>query len=153
MCYALINPSNGAPPPSPLVQMFSYLTAVDVLAVAEVCKPFYERVGIIFGKPTSSPSTTTTGAGRGSSLSGSPTPSTMMANGGGMPPSKASAAAKSILDDMPITDKIASSIASKLTSAEMKGIISLTEKLRKLEGVLIQMQAENEDIRARLQVK
>ena len=69
-----------------------------------------------------------------------------------IPPSKASAAAKSVLDDMPITDKLATSIASKLSGAELKGIIGMTEKLRKLEAVLMQMQTENEDVRARWQV-
>jgi len=125
--------------------VFSYLNAIDVLAIAEVCKPFYERVGAIFGKPGGGPSMPSP---LSSPLSSSPPSQT-----GVLPPSKASEAAKSVLDDMPITEKVASSIASKLTSTEMKGIIALTEKLRKLEAVLIQMQAENEDVRARLQVR
>lgn len=138
--------------------MFSYLNAVDVLATAEVCKSFYERVGAIFGKPGTggmgSSSSTATNTGLGASTSGSRAGAI---DGGGadagpLPPSRASATAKAVLDESPITEKVATSIASKLTSAEMKGIIGLTEKLKKLEAVVLQMQAENEDLRARLQV-
>lgn len=138
----------------PLPQVFSYLNAVDVLATAEVCRAFYDRVGAIFGKPgTASPPPTTpsassaSGAGSGGAGGSSPSPDAPL------PSSRASAAAKAVLDESPITDKVATSIASKLTSAEMKGIIGLTEKLKKLEAVVLQMQAENEDLRARLQVR
>jgi hypothetical protein len=138
------------------VQVFSYLEAKDVLAMAEVCKSFYDRVGAIFGKPGAggSSSNDSSSGGLGMSASGARAGGVEAGAGdsGPLPPSRASAAAKAVLDESPITEKVATSIASKLTSSEMKGIIGLTEKLKKLEAVVLQMQAENEDLRARLQV-
>lgn len=125
--------------------------------MAEVCKSFYDRVGAIFGKPGAggSSSNDSSSGGLGMSASGSRAGGVEAGAGdsGPLPPSRASAAAKAVLDESPITEKVATSIASKLTSSEMKGIIGLTEKLKKLEAVVLQMQAENEDLRARLQVE
>jgi hypothetical protein len=122
-----------------------------VLATAEVCRPFYDRVGLIFGKPSSGVggSSTTTGPS-----TAPPTPQPQAPGGEAAPRSRASSAARAILEDKapPLSDKLASSIASKLTGPELKGIIAMTEKLRRVEAVLAQLQAENEDVRARLQV-
>jgi chromosome segregation ATPase len=42
-------------------------------------------------------------------------------------------------------------MASKLTNAELKGILALTERVKKMEALVVQFQVENEDVRARLE--
>lgn len=190
-------------------KVLSFLNTPDVLSSAEVCRPFYDRIGHIFGddKPSSLPPAATAEAAAPTSTGPQPPPfqqqsqsaaasrastptsffksySSLLggAGGGGVgggsswssliasspltssssstsnagpsfipPPSKASAAAKSVLGDVPITEKIATSMASKLSGAELKSIIAMTEKTKKLEAILLQFQAENEDVRERLQ--
>lgn len=67
------------------------------------------------------------------------------------PPSRASAAAKSVLESGPaMSDKVASAVTAKLSGAELKGILALTERLRRMEGLVRQFQAENEDALKRL---
>lgn len=181
-----------------LLRVFSYLSAPDVLATAEVCKPFYDRVGVIFGHQheegeaeaeagggtppatTATASSTTSTTPTATTTTKPSTPSSFLQNysnlllGGAAadvlssslssllpPPSSAAATARSLLGGGSaggggdgsgnITEKVAASMASKLTGPELKSILAMTERVKKMEALVVQFQAENEDARARLQ--
>lgn len=51
-----------------------------------------------------------------------------------------------------LTPEFVDGLSKRLTTAEMKGIIQLTERGRRLEGKAGALQAEKEDLYARLQV-
>ena len=81
------------------------------------------------------------------------------------PPSSAAAMARSLLGSSDSTIPTSSSssssssssapplasMASKLTSAELKGILAFTERVKKMEALVVQFQVENENVRARLE--
>lgn len=46
--------------------------------------------------------------------------------------------------------QVASAVAGKLSGPELKGILAMTDRLKRLEALVGQFQAENEDARQRL---
>jgi hypothetical protein len=82
------------------------------------------------------------------------------------PPSRAAATARSLLGSSDggsgasaggssrgpvLSERVAASLSSKLSSAELKSILALTERVKKMESLVAQFQVENENAWARLE--
>lgn len=136
-----------------LLKMFSFLTANNVLGAAQVCRPFLTRVDALFGmgsnvvtaapraQPTPPASQRLMGADAGGPTSGGRQggATTDATSGGGVGPKVGLSAA------------LATQIAAKLNVTEMKGIIQMTERIKKLEAFNGQLNEAKEDVESRLQ--
>lgn len=113
-----------------LLKSFSYLKANSVLSTAQVCRPVFTRVDALFGM--------------GSTLHSKavvvPPPPTSTAP---LPPTPAEAA-------HPLGD-LAKKIAAKLNSTEMKGIVQMTERIRRLEAETGHLAQAKEDTETKLE--
>ena len=152
-----------------LLKTFSFLKAGSVLSTAQVCKPFFTRVDAIFGMgssinspgslPPPPPTDTTASAPTAAlrtadgSVVGSGHPGSAMK----IPdqPSKATTPSDSLskvgIGKTPAMDvELAKKIAAKLDNAEMKGIVQMVERIKRLEGVVGHLSDVKEDTESRL---
>ena len=132
----LAAPEKRAPPRPTLVtledklvlKVFSFLTAWGVLASAQADRAFFARVDKLFGM--------------GSAVAGKlKTNDKKRANGRSPPPGAAGS----------LSAETAAAIASKLNAGEIKGIIALDQRAKRLDGECAMLKAEKEDLKAALE--
>jgi hypothetical protein len=132
----LAAPEKRAPPRLTLValedklvlKVFSFLTAWGVLASAQADRNFFARVDKLFGM--------------GSAVAGKlKAGDKKRANGRSPPPGAAGS----------LSAETASAIASKLNAGEIKGIIALDQRAKRLDGECAMLKAEKEDLKAALE--
>jgi len=170
----------------PLMMVFGFLDAMDILNTAQINLEMYNKVDNIFGisedgqtppaptpppppktppppaRPRAAPSsttTTTTATTSAATAASAGSSSSSAATGvmGGMfsmlqpaaPPAPATPKAappapSSQPQSQPLNAKVAQSMASKLSDAELAAIISMTDKLSKLEKEVHMMKTEKE---------
>jgi len=170
----------------PLMMVFGFLDAMDILNTAQINLEMYNKVDNIFGisedgqtppaptpppppktpappaRPPAAPSSTTTTTATTSSAAtaasaGSSSASAATGVMGGMfsmlqpaappapaTPKSAPPAPSSQPQSQPLNAKVAQSMASKLSDAELAAIISMTDKLSKLEKEVHMMKTEKE---------
>ena len=148
-----------------LLKTFAFLKAGSVLATAQVCKPFFTRVDAIFGMgssinsapppPPPPPPTPAFASAPASAVAPSsvavetPTGGRVGGGGGGGAPDSLS---KIGVGKTPAMDvELAKKIAAKLNPQEMKGIVQMVERIKRLEGVLGHLNEVKEDTDSRLQ--
>jgi len=165
----------------PLMMVFGFLDAMDILNTAQINLEMYNKVDNIFGisedgqtppAPTPPPprktpapppaanTTTTNPATTAASATSSSAATGVM---GGMfsmlqpaaPPQPATPkpppASSSQQQSQPLNAKVAQSMASKLSDAELAAIISMTDKLSKLEKEVHMMKNEKEVMAGKLE--
>jgi len=130
-----------------LLKMFSFLTARGVLAAAQTGRGFFARVDALFGMGSSVAVAQRRRAKAGQSPGAAAGTSGKQ---GSQPPAAANEAAPRQPGRSSLTAATASAIASKLNAAEIKGIIALDERARKLELEVSALRAEKEDLKAAL---
>ena len=131
-----------------LLKMFSFLTARGVLAAAQTSRGFFARVDALFGMGSS-----VAVAQRRRLKQNTPEqqkkPGPSQQKGSPAPVSKDATEPRQV-GRSSLTAATASAIASKLNAAEIKGIIALDERARKLELEVSALRAEKEDLKAAL---
>lgn len=168
----------------PLMMVFGFLDAMDILNTAQINVTMYNKVDNIFGisedgqsppapnpiiPPNSKPKQTATNSARKPPppQSSNPVPSATKAaessaSSGGvgtglfsmLQPAKPETPVKSSGSrsgqSQPLNAKVAQSMASKLSDAELAAIITMTDKLSKLEKEVHMLRNEKEVIAAKL---
>ena len=111
-----------------VLKVFSFLTAWGVLASAQADRAFFARVDKLFGM--------------GSAVAGKlKAGDRKRANGRSPPPGAAGS----------LSAETAAAIASKLNAGEIKGIIALDQRAKRLDGECAMLKAEKEDLKAALE--
>ena len=138
-----------------LLKTFSFLNAGSVLSTAQVCNPFFTRVDAIFGMgstinanapPSPPPQQQRLATPRQQAATAATTP---VATAQSQQPDSLS---KVGIGKTPAMDvELAKKIAAKLNQAEMKGIVQMVERIKRLEGVLGHINEVKEDTDSRLQ--
>jgi hypothetical protein len=121
-----------------LLRMFSFLQARDVISVAQVCKPFFKRVDSIFG----------IGSRVAREYNSAPNGTHASSRSGAI----GDRSVEKQLESPEFTAAMAAALAGKLTSPEMKAILSFKDRIRRQEGQIAELKAQKEDLAARLQV-
>ncbi|KAK7248973.1 hypothetical protein SO694_00043171 [Aureococcus anophagefferens] len=132
----LAAPEKRAPPRLTLVtledklvlKVFSFLTAWGVLASAQADRAFFARVDKLFGMGSAVAGRLKAGGNK-------------RANGRSPPPGAAGS----------LSAETAAAIASKLNAGEIKGIIALDQRAKRLDGECAMLKAEKEDLKAALE--
>ena len=125
-----------------VLKVFSFLTAWGVLASAQSDVPFFRRVDKLFGMGSAVAARLrekdAAAATAGHRRRGAPSTS---ANGRSPPPSGSAS----------LSAETAAAIASKLNAAEIKGIIALDQRAKRLDGECALLKAEKDDLKAALE--
>ena len=125
-----------------VLKVFSFLTAWGVLASAQSDVPFFRRVDKLFGMGSAVAARLrekdAAAATAGHRRRGAPSTS---ANGRSPPPSASAS----------LSAETAAAIASKLNAAEIKGIIALDQRAKRLDGECALLKAEKDDLKAALE--
>lgn len=120
-----------------LLKIFSFLDAGSVLSTALVCRPFFTRVDGLFGMQ--------------SSIVSNPTPASDAKSRSGSVAEAAAGSAPTTEAKGGLTAALATQIAAKLNSTEMKAIIQMTERIKKLQRDTGALKEAKEDTEQRLQ--
>mmetsp|Transcript_5022 Transcript_5022/g.15760 ORF Transcript_5022/g.15760 Transcript_5022/m.15760 type:complete len:463 (-) Transcript_5022:251-1639(-) len=123
-----------------LLKTFSFLTARGVLAAAQTSRVFFARVDALFGMGSS------VAVAQRRRLKAQASPQKTVPAKQQPPPQQDSRQP----GRSSLTAATAQAIASKLNAAEIKGIIALDERARKLELEVSALRAEKEDLKAAL---
>uniref|UniRef100_A0A7S3JUF7 Uncharacterized protein n=1 Tax=Aureoumbra lagunensis TaxID=44058 RepID=A0A7S3JUF7_9STRA len=133
-----------------LLKMFSFLTARGVLSCAQTNRTLFARVDALFGMGSS----VAVAQRRRVKAQEDSFPNNNTSRHGTTPPKQNSRAAgggsSGNNGNTALTAATAAAIASKLNAAEIKGIIALDERARKLELECSALRAEKEDLKAAL---